>query len=167
MGLGTATTTSTHMHTSHPQFSQPHYPITSGLGILFCCLQSPAPCGTAEPTIAALCPTASPKNLCSPPPSSLSHQSNLLLSGSAPSRAKPFVPPCTRPFLPPSHFLFASQPGHLFTPQPQRRGQGSRGSTHCHPRVLEPACSALQEPTFSFLSPSFPWFQGFSSSLSP
>lgn len=71
MGLGTARTTSAHTHTSHPQFSQPRYPITFGLGILFWCLGSPAPRGIAEPTIAALCPTACPKNLCSPPPSSL------------------------------------------------------------------------------------------------
>lgn len=148
------------------QFSQPRYPLTFGLGILFWCLESPAPHGIAEPTIAALCRTASPKNLCSPPPSSLLHQ-NRLWSGSAPSRAKLFIPPCTRPFLSPSHFFIASQSGHLFASQPQRRGQGSKGSTHPYPRVLEPARSALQEPTFSFLSPSFPWFQGFSSSPSP
>lgn len=61
MGLGTATTTSTHTHMPHLQFSQPCYPITFGLGILFWCLESPASCGIAEPTIAALCPTASPK----------------------------------------------------------------------------------------------------------
>jgi len=98
MGLGIATATSTHMHMSHPQFSQPCHSITFGLGILFWCLGSPDPCRIAKPTMAALCPTASSKNLCSPPPSSLLHRSSLLLSSSVPSRAKPFVPPCTRPF---------------------------------------------------------------------
>lgn len=167
MGLGTARTTSTHTHTSYPQFSQPRYPTTFGLGILFWCLGSPAPRGIAEPTIAALCPKACPKNLCSPPPSSL-----LAPKQSPPERLSTLRGEALHPSLHKTlpftfSFFFVSQSGHLFAPQPQRRGHGSRGSTHPHPRVLEPARSALQELTFSFLSPSFPWFQGFSSSLNP
>lgn len=49
----------THAHMSHPQVSQPFYPRTFGLGILFWCLGSPA--RMAEPTIAAVCSTAHPK----------------------------------------------------------------------------------------------------------
>lgn len=55
----------------------------------------------------------------------------------------------------------------LLLPPPPLTFVPQHGSTQPHPGVPWPACCASQEPTFSFLSPSFPWFQGFSSSLSP
>lgn len=150
----------THTHMSHPQVSQPFYPRTFGLGILFWCLGSPA--RMAEPTIAAVCSTAHPKKLLTSSIIPLAPE-QILPSSSAPSRAKPFRPSLHKTSF---HILISSLCLNLVTFLPCS-GQGSRGSTHPQPRVLEPARSVMQEPTFSFLSLSFPWFQAFSSSLSP
>lgn len=112
----------THMHMSHPQLSQSFYSVTFGPGILFWCLESPAQ--IAEPTIAAVCSTAYLKKLCTS--SIIPLAPKQILSSSAPSRAKSFVPPCTRlPFT--FSFLHCISTWSPFCPAATEEGSGQQG----------------------------------------
>lgn len=112
----------THMHMSHPQLSQSFYSVTFGPGILFWCLESPAQ--IAEPTIAAVCSTAYLKKLCTS--SIIPLAPKQILSSSAPSRAKSFVPPRTRlPFT--FSFLHCISTWSPFCPAATEEGSGQQG----------------------------------------
>lgn len=159
MGLGIARTTSTHMHVSSPVFPA-HCPITFGLIIshygvwkvqlLVGSLSPPsllsAPQHHLKPSLASSIIPLAPKQ----PPEQLG-----TLQGEA---LHPFP---HKPFLSSSRFLL-----HLnldtFCSSAAEEGSGQHPpSPSPHSWVLEPAPSALQEPTFSFLSPCFLGFKVF------
>lgn len=106
---------------AHPELSPSQAdPMTSG----------PAPRGLAEPTPAALCSTASPKNLRSPPPPHLLHQNNLLQVAQAAAEAP-----------------LARRISLVETSRPAKRSQSLLQGKGLHLRPLAPPCC----PSFHFL----------------